>query len=126
MLKLQLPFHLTECAGGIFFRSSLLELRREKASEVMLEGLSIAIETRGKIYTVNSDGLPQSDYSSRDSGTICPRWRWALTDEISVEQQMLLPAGGDALAISWRLMGMTFSPVDLRPGRFSPSLTMSL
>jgi hypothetical protein len=113
MLKLQLPFHLTERTGGTFFRSSPLELRREKASDAILEGLSIAIETRGKIYTVNSDRPPQSDYSSRGGGAIWPRWRWALTDAISVEQQMLLPAGGNALAISWRLIGVTFVPVRL-------------
>ena len=122
MLKLQLPFHLTERTGGTFFKSSPLELRREKASDVILEGLSIAIETRGKIYTVSSDRPPQSDCSSRSSGAIWPRWRWALTDEISVEQQMLLPAEGDALAISWRLIGFTFVPVLLEARPFFRAL----
>ncbi|MGB8342497.1 MAG: hypothetical protein WCE51_12970 [Chthoniobacterales bacterium] len=113
MLKLQLPFHLTERTGGTFFRSSPSELRREKVSEVILEGLSIVIEMPGKIYTVSSDRPPQSDYSSPASSAIWPRWRWALTDEISVEQQMVLPARGNALAISWRLIGLTFVPVRL-------------
>lgn len=122
MLKLQLPFHLTECAGGTFFRSSPLERHQEKANDVILEGLSIVIETRGKIYTVSSDRPPQSDYSSRGSGTIWPRWSWALTDEVSVEQQMLLPAAGDALAISWRLIDLTFVPVLLEARPFFRAL----
>ena len=113
MLKMQLPFHVTESASGTFFRSNLVELHRETTSEVILEGLSIAIETRGKIYTVNSDRPLQTDYSSGVRSTMWPRSCWSLSDGISVEQQMLLPAGGNALAISWRLMGATFVPVRL-------------
>jgi hypothetical protein len=122
MLKLQLPYQLTECVSEPLSRSNPVEHRREKTSEVILEGLLIAIETRGKIYTVSSDRPPQSDYSNRGLSAIWPRWRWALNDEISVEQQMLLPAEGNALAISWRLIGVTFAPVLLEARPFFRAL----
>lgn len=105
MLKLELPFHLTECARESFFVSSLAELRQPKPDEVTLESLSISIETGGKTYAVISNGCPQADSVGPFLGTVWPRWLLPLSDEISVEQKMVLPAGGNAIAISWRSIG---------------------
>ena len=114
MLKLDLPFHLTERLPGTFLRSSVVDFHQPRANKVVLEGLSITIETRRKVYAVSSDGPPQADHPGRCRGAIWPRACWPLADGMSIEQQMLLPAEGNALAISWRLIGHSLLPVRLR------------
>ncbi len=112
MFKLELPFHLIEFADQRLFRSGVRE-RRVKASEIILVGLSIRVETSGGNYEICSEECPASDTPSF-RGTIWPRSLLPLPCEMSVEQQMLLPAGGDAVAISWRLVGRTLFPARLR------------
>lgn len=114
MLKLELPFHLAERPDETFFRSNLIYLHPPKATEVILEGLQVAIETRGRTYALSSDGPPQPDHPRQCRGAIWPRGCWPLTDGMSIEQQMLLPAGGNAVAVSWRLIGRTLLPVRLK------------
>jgi hypothetical protein len=112
MLKLELPFHLAKSADERCLRSGIGE-RRPRTSEIILAGLSISIETAGKTYEVSAN-----EYSASDSpsfrGTTWPRSLLPLTSGMSVEQQMLLPAGGDAIAMSWRLLGRTLLPARLR------------
>jgi hypothetical protein len=111
MLKLELPFHLAERPDGTFLRSSLIDLDRSRTNEVILEGLRIAVETREKTYAFSSDGPPQPDHPGWGRGTIWQRTCWPLTDGMSIEQQLLLRAAGNALAVSWRLIGAALLPV---------------
>ena len=104
-MKLELPFHLAEFSNERLFRSGVGG-RRAKTSEITLVGLSIGIETAGKTYEICADECPDSDTPSF-RGTMWPRSILPLSCEMSVEQQMLLPAGGDAVAMSWRLIGRT-------------------
>jgi hypothetical protein len=112
MLKLELPFHLTEFRDERLFRSSVAQ-SRVTTSEIVLMGLSIGIETGGKTCEICSDDCPDSDTPSF-RGTVWPRSLLPLSREMSVEQQMFLPAGGNAVAISWRLVGQALSPARLR------------
>src|SRR4249919_57810 len=98
MFKLEVPFHLSQledkhfCWGGV-------GNRRASGAKVTLVGLSIRIETNGRAYEICSDEDPVSD-SPSFRGTMWPRSLLPLTHGISIEQQMLLPAGGDTVAIS--------------------------
>ncbi len=112
MLKLELPFHPTESADGVFLRSGPGD-RPLGTSEIILEGFSISIETAGKTYEVCSDGYSSSDSPGSFRGTMWPRSLLPLPCGTLVEQQMLLPAPGGALAVSWRLVGRAFFPARL-------------
>jgi hypothetical protein len=113
MLKLESPFHLTESAHELHSRSGLGQ-RPPKASEIILDGLSILIEAGRKTYDVVSEGPPEHDSAGAFRGTTWARWLLPVTGEMSIEQQMVLPAGGDALAISWRSIGQMFVPCRLK------------
>jgi hypothetical protein len=99
MLKLQLPFRLTLKTPASFFRSNHTAVRWEDG--VILEGLSISIRVGLRTYEVSSDcSLDESLDASR--GTAWRRWRWQLDDGISIEQQMIVSAKGDALSLPVR------------------------
>jgi len=111
MLNLQLPFQLIARGPGALPQTSLPELRRSTTAEVILEGLSISIKAGTKTYEVSSDCPPEHDGSCRR--TTWTRWIWPLIDGVSIEQQMLMSTGGDAVAISWRTNGPAFFPCRL-------------
>lgn len=108
MLKLELPFHLTESARGTFFRSGPAEPRGLRKTKIVLQALSVSIETGGNTYHVISDRPPESVGAGPFCGTLWPRCVLPLTDGISLEQQMLVPDAGDAILIFWRLIGRGF------------------
>jgi hypothetical protein len=102
MLNLELPFQLIARGPGALSQSSLPELRRSTTAEVILEGLSISIKAGRKTYEVSSDRPPEHDGTGSFRRTTWARWLWPLIDGMSIEQQMMMPMGGDAVAISWR------------------------
>ena len=107
MLKLKSTFYLTGSSENLYLRSGRGQ-PLPKRKKIILVGLSISMETTGKkIYEVCSDGYAVSDNPVSFRGTIWPRSLLPLGPEISVEQQMLLPAAGGAVAASWRLLGRT-------------------
>ncbi|MGH8094755.1 MAG: hypothetical protein ACREIF_15005 [Chthoniobacterales bacterium] len=100
MLKLELPFHLV--ARGAFLRNNFEEVHRPRANEVILEGLSISIAAGTKTYEVSSERPPGHDGpGSLPSGMLWSRCLWPLIGGISIEQQMMIPADGNAPAVSW-------------------------
>lgn len=107
MLKLQLPFRLTIKTPGSLFWSNRAEFGRTQAAEIILEGLSISIKAGARIYEVSSfcegGGGPSC-------GTAWTRCLWQLDDGVAIEQQIAIPADGDALAISWRSIGRPLVP----------------
>ena len=116
MLKLQLPFRLNVKAPRAFLRAGLPESRRKNPAEIILEGLSISIKAGARIYQVSSD-RSQGVGAGPSSGTAWTRWLWQLGEGFSIEQQMAIPADGDALAISWRSIGRPLFPCrfEVRP-----------
>jgi hypothetical protein len=113
MLNLGISFQLIARRPGALPHSSLHERRRSTAAEVILEGLSISIKVGTKTYEVSSDRPPEHDSAGPFRGTTWTRWLWPLIDGMSIEQQMMTPMGGDALAVSWRVNGPTFFPCRL-------------
>jgi hypothetical protein len=114
MFTIKLPFHLTECARQHYLRGSrVAEARRLTSKEVVLDGLCISIETLGRSYDVVSDAPPEADSVGLFRGTVWPRYLLALQDGVFIEQQMVLPAEGNAVAISWRLAGPALGPIRL-------------
>ena len=113
MLKLNLTFHLSDYPQTVLLGSRCVNHRPQK-SEVVLSGLSISIETAGRNYQVISDLPPEPDRPGASDGLIWPCCLLSLPGGASIEQQMMLPATGNAAAISWRLRGRAESPVILR------------
>ena len=62
---------------------------------------------------MSSQGQPELDRPGNGGGMIWPFYHWTLGSGVAIEQQMMLPAGGDAIAISWRLRSRSASPVEL-------------
>ena len=114
MIKLELPFHLTESSWGTFLESSLAQNRPPAVHEVILDALSISIETGRNTYEVASDRRPEPDGMAPFRGMLWPRSVLPLGGGIAIEQQMLFPAKGDAVALSWRLIGRATFPVRLK------------
>lgn len=112
MLKLELPFHLTEppqrslpCSVGPADAS--------KHAIVILTGLAISIDFHGRTYDVVSESPPRSDGLAHER-MLWPYSLLRLSAKVSLEQQMMLPIRGNAAAISWRLAGNSVGPVKLR------------
>jgi hypothetical protein len=109
MLNLKLPFQLARNKSAHFFRRDRRALERAESTEVVLEGLSISIKTGAGIYEVSSLRSLQTA-AGPSAGTAWTRWLWQFNDGFTVEQQLAIPVGGDALAISWRLIGRPLFP----------------
>jgi hypothetical protein len=114
MLKLDLTFHLDEYPHPVHFGDSCISLQHPENRNVMLDGLSISIETKGRTYQVISERPPEPDRPYLSGGAIWPFCLLPLPDGVSVEQQMMLPVAGNAAAFSWRLRGRALAPVTLR------------
>ena len=91
-----------------FFRKRRPEFGRSDPAEIILEGLSISIKAGARIYEVSS--VFQGAGGGPSCGTAWTRCLWQLDDGISIEQQLAIPAGGDALAVSWRSIGRPLVP----------------
>jgi hypothetical protein len=113
MLQLDLPFHLRESLRGTFLRSNPTKISPPKIHEVILDALSISIETGANTYRVDSTHRPEPDGAAPFRGMLWPRSLLPLAGGAAIEQQMLFPSNGDAVALSWRLIGCPACPVRL-------------
>ena len=107
MLNLELPFRLTIKTPAPFFGNHQPQSRRTQSTQVTLEGLSIAIKAGQRVYEISSV-CPSAEGPS--CGTAWTRCLWQLEDGVAIEQQIAIPADGDALAISWRSIGRPLVP----------------
>jgi hypothetical protein len=112
MIKIQAPFRLVEPLPAYLSASSLASFIRPGRKQIILNGFDIRFETGGKTYKLSTDTGP--DHRSLCSrGLGFARQVVALPSGISLEQQILLPNAGDAVAVSWRLFGEKIAPVRL-------------
>ena len=89
-----------------------LPREKENRDALLLCGIEVAIENDGRTFTLSSDTPPlESTESSR--ATAWPRWVFRLPNGTSIEQQMVLPQDGNAIAFSWRLLTDSPTPVTL-------------
>ena len=80
--------------------------------ELTLRGFDVRLEIGGRIYELSSSNAPGND-GLRSRGLAFARQVVPLAPAMSLEQQILLPNAGDAVAISWRLVGKKIAPVRL-------------
>jgi hypothetical protein len=79
--------------------------------EVTLRGFDVRLEIGSRIYELSSNA-PVND-GLRSRGLAFARQVVPLAPAMSLEQQILLHNAGDAVAISWRLLGKKIAPVRL-------------
>ena len=78
--------------------------------EVTLRGFDVRVEIGGRIYELSTRHTPSND-GLRLRGLAFARRVVPLAPGMSLEQQILLPNGGDAVATSWRLLGEKITPI---------------
>ena len=114
MLKLRLPFSIAEKLHTTAFLWKVSHGSNVGETRLWLEGLSISVETAGRSYRVVSEHPPEPDRPGAYQGTIWPRCILRLPRGAAIEQQMMLPCGGNAIAVSWRLVDPSDTPAALR------------
>jgi hypothetical protein len=112
MLNLAISFQLIARGPGALPHSSHPELRRSTTAEVILEGYR-SRSRQGQRHTKSLQIVRRSTTAPVHSAEQHARWLWPLIDGMSIEQQMTMPMGGEALAVSWRVNGPTFFPCRL-------------
>jgi hypothetical protein len=112
MIKIQAPFKLIEPLPTYLAASSLPSFARPGHKQITLSGFDIRLETGGKTYELPT-GNAADNHGLRSRGLGFARQVVALAQGMSLEQQILLPNAGDAVAISWRLLGKRIAPVRL-------------
>ena len=80
--------------------------------EITLCGFDVRLEIGGRIYELSSSSAPGND-GLQSRGLAFSRQTVPLTPAMSLDQQILLANAGDAVAISWRLLGKKLVPVRL-------------
>jgi len=80
--------------------------------EITLRGFDVRLEIHGRIYQVSSSNASGND-GLRSRGLAFSRQILPLAPAMSLDQQILLANAGDAVAISWRLLGKKIAPVRL-------------
>ena len=112
MIEIDLPFYVTGRPSFAARASRSAAFERRQTNEIILQALSISIETMGKTYSISSQASA-ADGAMAVRGAAWLRRSVPLTEGISIEQQMVLPVDGDALAVCWRLIGGALLPVRL-------------
>lgn len=110
MIKIESPFYLSKSRHRCLRPS--FSPAESQAKEVFLQGTLLSIETDGKIYDLSTDDAP-SDDGFRSRGLCWSRRIVPLGQGISLEQQLLRANEGNAVALSWRLLGQALVPARL-------------
>jgi hypothetical protein len=80
--------------------------------KITLRGFDVRLEIDGRIYELSTSNAPGND-GLRSRGLAFSRQTVPLAPGMSLDQQILLANAGDAVAISWRLLGKKITPVRL-------------
>jgi hypothetical protein len=112
MIKIEVPFKLVEALPTYLAASSLSSFARHGHRQIILCGFDVRLETGGKTYELSTGNAPDN-HGLHSRGLGFARQVVALAPGMSLEQQILLPNAGDAVAISWRLFGKKIAPVRL-------------
>ena len=80
--------------------------------ELMLRGFDVRLEIGGRTYQLSTTEAPDGD-GFRSRGLAFARRMVPLATGMWLEQQIVLPNAGDAVGISWRLLGNKITAVRL-------------
>jgi predicted glycogen debranching enzyme len=105
------------------YHALLLHARRPPTDRmVLVDGFDAWLDTPGGSFALSSQAYAQDVVSPNGATHIesfarepWPRWRFALPDGTRIEQELFVPHGASAIAISWRLLGSARAMLRVRP-----------
>jgi len=112
MIQIGARFKLRERSHAYLSFGAPSPFGRRVHKEITLQGFDVRLEIGGRIYELPTRNAPGDD-GLRSRGLAFVRQIVPLTRTMSLEQQILLPNAGDAVAVSWRLLGEKITPVRL-------------
>src|SRR6188472_2132863 len=112
MIKIDARFKLLEPLPTYLLACSPSPVARPPYRELTLRGFDVRLERGGRTLELSTTNGPNGDgFHSR--GLAFARRVVPLASDMSLEQQIVLPNVGDAVGISWRLLGNRITPVRL-------------
>src|SRR5262249_44414384 len=99
MIQVGALFKLLEQPPGYLPADAPESFSRAGYKELILRGFGVWVEIAGRIDALSSNQVPGKD------GLAFARQVVPLAPAISLDQQICLANAGDAVAISWRLLG---------------------
>ena len=112
MIKIDARFKLLEPLPTYLLACSPSPVARSPYRELTLRGFDVRLERGGRTHELSTTNALNGDgFHSR--GLAFARRVVPLTSDMSLEQQIVLPNAGDAVGISWRLLGNRITPVRL-------------
>jgi hypothetical protein len=112
MIQIGALFKLPEQPPRYLAIAAPASFARPGYRELTLRGFDVQLELGGRLYELSSSNAPGND-GLRSGGLGFARQVVPLLPAVSLEQQILMPHAGDAVAISWRLVGRKLAPVRL-------------
>jgi hypothetical protein len=112
VIKIGAQFRLMEPLPTYLFAGSRAPVVCPANKELTLRGFEVRLEKAGRIYELSiTDAATDHGFRSRDlafARRVVP-----LVPSMALEQIIVLPNAGDAVGISWRLVGEKITPVRL-------------
>jgi hypothetical protein len=112
MIKIDALLKLLEPLPGYLSAGSPAPVGCSPYKELTLRGFDVRLETGGRTYELSTTNAPNGD-GFRSRGLAFARTVVPLAPGMSLEQQIVLPNAGDAVGISWRLLGNKITQVRL-------------
>jgi hypothetical protein len=112
MIQIGAPFKLLEQPRRYLPIGAPSSFASRGYREVTLRGFDVRLEIGGRLYELPSSNTLGND-GLRSRGLAFARRVAPLAPAMSLDQQILLANTGDAVAISWRLLGKQIAPVRL-------------
>jgi hypothetical protein len=112
MIKIDALLKLREPLPAYLLGGSPTPVACPPYKELTLRGVDVRLETGGRTYKLSTTTAPHGD-GFRSRGLAFARRVVPLAPGMSLEQQMVLPNAGDAVGVSWRLLGNKITPVRL-------------
>src|SRR4029077_11141225 len=112
MIKIDARFKLLEPLPTYLLAGSPSPVARPPYRELTLRGFDVRLERGGRTHALPTTNGPNGDYFP-SGGLAFARRVVPLASDMSLEQQIVLPNAGDAVGISWRLLGNRITPVRL-------------
>jgi len=112
MIKIDARFKLLEPLPTYLLAGSPSPVARPPYRELTLRGFDVRLERGGRTHELSTTNDPNGD-DFHSGGLAFARRVVPLASDMSLEQQIVLPNAGDAVGISWRLLGNRITPVRL-------------
>jgi hypothetical protein len=112
MIKIDARFKLLEPLPSYLLAGSPAPVARPSYRELTLRGFDVRLERGGRTHEFSTTNAPNGNgFHSR--GLAFGRRVVRIAPDMSLEQQIVLPNAGDAVGISWRLLGNRITLVRL-------------